>query len=82
MAIADLERNRIEDALERRMRRRLLGELLDEDEEPGERLIRRRLRRRLRRRMLAELFDEDEEPGERLIRRGLRRRALAGLAED
>jgi HSP20 family protein len=84
MAIAELDKDRIEDALERRMRRRVLGGLFDEDEgeEPGERLMRRRLRRRLRRRMLAELFDEDEEPGERLIRRRLRRRLLGELFDE
>ena len=47
MAIADLDKDRIEDALERRLRRRMLGGLFDDDEEPGERLIRRRLRRRM-----------------------------------
>jgi hypothetical protein len=82
MAIAELDKDRIEDAFERRMRRRMLGGLFDEDEEPGERLIRRRLRRRLRRRMLAEFFDDDEEPGGGLMRRGLRRHVLTGLAED
>jgi len=65
----------IEDALERRLRRRVLAELADEDEEPGEWLMRRSLRRHL----LAELFDEDWEPGERLIRRALRRHLLAEL---
>src|SRR5437764_6765484 len=63
----------IEDAVERRLRRRVLAELADEDDEPGERLMRRAIRRHL----LAELFDEDWEPGERLMRRGLRRRVLA-----
>ena len=49
MAIAELGKDRIEEALERQMRRRVLGSLFDEDEdeEPGERLIRRRLRRRM-----------------------------------
>src|SRR5205823_2415467 len=65
----------IEDALERRLRRRVLAELADEDEEPGEWLMRRSLRRHL----LAELFDEDWEPGERLIRRALRRHLLGAL---
>jgi HSP20 family protein len=68
----------IEEALERRLRRRVLAELADEDEEPGERLMRHGLRRR----MLAELFDEDEEPGERLVRRGLRRHLLAELTDE
>jgi HSP20 family protein len=67
----------IEDALERRLRRRVLAELTDEDEEPGERLMRRALRRHL----LAELFDEDWEPGERLMRRALRRHLLAELVD-
>src|SRR5256884_9116081 len=65
----------IEDALERRLRRRVLAELADEDEEPGEWLIRRSLRRHL----LGELLDEDWEPGERLIRRALRRHLLGEL---
>ena len=65
----------IEDALERRLRRRVLAELADEDEEPGEWLMRRSLRRHL----LGELLDEDWEPGERLIRRALRRHLLAEL---
>ena len=47
MAIAELDKDRIENAFERRMRRRLLAELFDEDEEPGERFIRRGLRRRV-----------------------------------
>jgi HSP20 family molecular chaperone IbpA len=68
----------IEEALERRLRRRVLAELADEDEEPGERLMRHGLRRR----MLAELFDEDEEPGERLVRRGLRRHLPAELTDE
>jgi HSP20 family protein len=67
----------IEDALERRLRRRVLAELTDEDEEPGERLMRRAIRRHL----LAELFDEDWEPGERLMRRAIRRHLLAELAD-
>jgi hypothetical protein len=33
--------------MRRAIRRHLLAELFDEDEEPGERLIRRRLRRRM-----------------------------------
>jgi len=53
----------IEEALERRLRRRVLAELADEDEEPGERLIRRHL--------LAELFD-----GGPIERRRRRRAAL------
>jgi HSP20 family protein len=65
----------IEDALERRLRRRVLAELADEDEEPGEWLMRRSLRRHL----LGELFDEDWEPGERLIRRALRRHLVGAL---
>jgi HSP20 family protein len=63
----------IEEALERRLRRRVLAELVDEDEEPGEHLMRRAIRRHL----LAELFDEDWEPGERLMRRAIRRYLLA-----
>src|SRR3954454_1009940 len=63
----------IEDALERRLRRRVLAELVDEDEEPGEHLMRRAIRRHL----LAEVFDEDWEPGERLMRRAMRRHLLA-----
>ena len=49
MAIAELDKERIQHVFERRMRRRVLGSLIDEDEdeEPGERLIRRRLRRHL-----------------------------------
>ena len=46
-AIAELEQGRIEEALERQMHRRVLGDLFDEDEEPGERLMRRGLRRRV-----------------------------------
>ena len=65
----------IEDAVERRLRRRVLAELADEDDEPGERLMRRLVRRHL----LAELLDEDWEPGERLIRRALRRHLLGEL---
>jgi HSP20 family protein len=68
----------IEEALERRLRRRVLAELADEDEEPGERVMRRGLRRR----MFAELFDEDEEPGERLMRRAIRRHLLAEMFDD
>jgi HSP20 family molecular chaperone IbpA len=55
----------IEEALERRLRRHLLAELVDEDWEPGERLMRRAMRRYL----LAELFDGGP------IRRRMRRRA-------
>jgi HSP20 family protein len=68
----------IEDALERRLRRRVLAELTDEDEQPGERLMRHGLRRR----MFADLFDEDEEPGERLMRRLVRRHLLAELLDE
>jgi HSP20 family protein len=59
----------LEEALERRLRRRVLAELADEDEdwEPGERLMRRAIRRHL----LAELFD-----GGPLERRRRRRAAL------
>jgi HSP20 family protein len=62
-----------EDALERRLRRRVLAELADEDWEPGEWLMRRAIRRHL----LAELADEDWEPGKRLMRRAIRRHLLA-----
>jgi len=68
----------IEDALERRLRRHVLAELTDEDEQPGERLMRHGLRRR----MFADLFDEDEEPGERLMRRLVRRHLLAELFDE
>jgi len=62
----------LEEALERRLRRRVLAELADEDEdwEPGERLMRRALRRHL----LAELFDGGP------IERRLRRRAALRAA--
>jgi hypothetical protein len=46
-AIAELEQDRIEEAPERQMHCRVLGDLFDEDEEPGERLMRRGLRRRV-----------------------------------
>src|SRR5205807_7945314 len=59
----------IEDALERRLRRRVLADLADEDEEPGEWLMRRSLRRHL----LGELFDGG--PSERRMRRRAVRRA-------
>jgi HSP20 family protein len=62
----------LEEALERRLRRRVLAELADEDEdwEPGERLMRRAIRRHL----LAELFDGGP------IERRLRRRAALRAA--
>jgi HSP20 family protein len=62
----------LEEALERRLRRRVLAELADEDEdwEPGERLMRRAIRRHL----LAELFDGGP------IQRRLRRRAALRAA--
>ena len=50
----------IEEALERRLRRRVLAELADEDEEPGERLMRWRE---------AAVDLGDDLPGERLRHR-------------
>ena len=65
----------IEDALERRLRRRVLADLADEDEEPGEWLMRRSLRRHL----LGELFDGG--PSERRMRRRAARAAFTPKAD-
>jgi HSP20 family molecular chaperone IbpA len=71
-----------EEVMKRRLRRQILAELFDEDEdeEPGERLLRLALGRRAISRLMED--DEDDESTHRLLRLAIGRRAMHRRMED
>lgn len=73
-----------EEVMKRRLRRHILAEMFDEDEdeEPGERLLRLAMGRRALSRLMEDVEDEDWEPSGRLLRLALGRRALSRLMDD